>query len=92
MTHPDDLLTSAETAALIGIKVGTLELWRQRGKGPKFAKLGSASQAPIRYRRSDVVVFIEKSLFDSTSHYTVALDTLRAATPKLTAPIRVPAS
>ena len=92
MTHPDDLLTSAETAALIGIKVGTLEIWRMKGKGPKFAKLGSAGQAPIRYRRSDVVAFIEQRLFESTSHYTAALATLKAAPPKPTAPIRVPAS
>ncbi len=55
MTHQDDLLTSTETAALLGIKRGTLELWRQKGQGPKFAKLGTASQAHIRYRRSDVI-------------------------------------
>lgn len=77
MAHPDDLLTSAETAALLGIKRGTLELWRQKGQGPKFAKLGTASQAHIRYRRSDVAAFIEQRLYASTSHYTAALATLR---------------
>jgi predicted DNA-binding transcriptional regulator AlpA len=77
MTHPDDLLTSAETAALLGIKRGTLEFWRMRGEGPKFAKLGTAPQAPIRYRRADVAAFIEQRLYASTSHYTASLATLR---------------
>ncbi|NTT85738.1 helix-turn-helix domain-containing protein [Tabrizicola sp. SY72] len=77
MTHPNDLLTSADTAALLGIKRGTLELWRQKGQGPKFVKLGTASQAHIRYRRSDVAAFIEQRLYASTSHYTAALATLR---------------
>lgn len=82
MTNPHDLLTSAETAKLLGIQRGTLELWRQKGQGPKFAKLGAAPQAPIRYRRADVAAFIEQCLYASTSHYTAALATLRSASSK----------
>lgn len=77
MTHPDDLLTSAETAALLGIKLNTLEIWRGQGKGPKFAKLGEGSRAPVRYRRSDVAAWIEQRVYASTSHYTAALSTLK---------------
>ena len=74
---PDELLTSPVTAALIGIKNNTLEIWRGQGKGPPFIKLGTAPQSPVRYRRGDVIAFIEKRLYASTSHYTAALSTLR---------------
>ena len=74
---PDELLTSPVTAALIGIKNNTLEIWRGAGKGPPFVKLGDAPQAPVRYRRGDVIAFIEQRLYASTSHYTAALSVLR---------------
>lgn len=74
---PDELLTSHVTAALIGIKNNTLEIWRCAGKGPPFIKLGDAPQAPVRYRRGDVIAFIEQRLYASTSHYTAALSVLR---------------
>lgn len=77
MSDPDELLTSAETAALIGIKLNTLEIWRGQGKGPKFIKLGTAPQSPVRYRQADVAAWIEQRLYASTSHYTAALSTLR---------------
>lgn len=65
-----DLLTNEEAAALIGIKPNTLEIWRVRGKGPKFIKLGESKQAPIRYRRSDVLAWLEAQTCRSTSQYT----------------------
>lgn len=40
MSQHDDLLTSAETAALLSIKTNTLEIWRNKGKGPAFIKMG----------------------------------------------------
>lgn len=77
MTDPDELMTSPETAALIGIKNNTLETWRGKGKGPAFVKMGSDPRAPIRYRRGDVAAWLEKRLYASTSHYTAALSALR---------------
>lgn len=46
-----DLLTNEEAAALLGIKPNTLEIWRTKGKGPEFVKLGRTKSAPIRYWR-----------------------------------------
>lgn len=77
MTLTNELLTSAETAVLLGIKRNTLEIWRGQGKGPAFAKLGNAPQSAVRYRRADVAAWIEKRLYASTSHYTAALSTFR---------------
>ena len=67
MTHQDDLLTSVETAALLGIKNNTLEIWRGRGHGPAFIKLGTSPQAAVRYRRAEVLRWIEQRIYASTS-------------------------
>lgn len=74
----DDLLTSAETAALLGIKPNTLEIWRTKGHGPAFLKLGTAPQAPVRYRRSEVMEWLEQRLYASTSAYTAALARIKS--------------
>jgi hypothetical protein len=79
---PNELLTSKVTAALIGIKLNTLEIWRGQAKGPPFIKLSNSPQAGVRYRRADVVAWIEQRLYASTSHYTAALATLRPASSK----------
>jgi hypothetical protein len=72
MSHHDDLLTSAETAALLSIKPNTLEVWRNKGKGPAFVKMGDTRQAPIRYHRSVVAQWIAERSFASTSAYGAA--------------------
>lgn len=72
MSHEDDLLTSAETAALLSIKPNTLEIWRHKGRGPAFVKMGDAPQAPVRYLQSVVTDWLAQRSFASTSAYTVA--------------------
>ena len=73
MSEQDDLMTSAAVSALLGIKPNTLEIWRTKGHGPAFLKLGTAPQAPVRYLRSKVVAWLEQRLYVSTSAYTAAL-------------------
>jgi predicted DNA-binding transcriptional regulator AlpA len=70
---PDDLLTTAEMAAILGIRINTAEIWRVYGKGPIFLKLGDGLRAPVRYRRSDVVAWLEQRLRASTSAHTAAI-------------------
>lgn len=72
MSQHDDLLTSAETAALLSIKTNTLEIWRNKGKGPSFIKMGETPQAPVRYVRSVVLDWLAKRSFGSTSAYSPA--------------------
>ncbi|WP_262476792.1 helix-turn-helix transcriptional regulator [Acinetobacter ursingii] len=40
-----DLLTTKEAASLLGFKKNTLEIWRTKGKGPQFIKVGSDTQS-----------------------------------------------
>lgn len=68
----DDLLSNEQTALLLGLKPNTLEVWRCKGKGPAFIKLGEHPSSPIRYQRSRVMAWINAHLHASTSSYTVA--------------------
>jgi len=69
MSSSDELLDNEQTAALLGIKPNTLEIWRCKGKGPEFVKMGDTPQAPVRYQRSEVSRWLREKSFASTSAY-----------------------
>lgn len=71
-THPMRLLNSVQTAALLGISPNTLKLWRHKGRGPRFCKLGDAPQSGVAYDEADVRAFIDSRKFGSTSAYSPA--------------------
>ncbi len=77
--RPTELLTSEEAAILLGIKPNTLEIWRTKGKGPEFIKLGHAKQAPVRYIKSALVDWITAQSFPSTSAYSTLRETGHAS-------------
>jgi hypothetical protein len=52
----DALLTTAETAARLGIQPRTLAVWRQRGIGPGYVRYRRA----IRYLESQVKAYVAK--------------------------------
>jgi hypothetical protein len=54
---PDAVLRSEEAAAALGKSVACLELWRSRGVGPEYIKLGPL----IGYRVSAIKAYIAKS-------------------------------
>ena len=58
-----NFMTTKEAAALMGLKVNTLEIWRLRGSGPRFVKFGRA----VRYRLDDLEKYIEAQTRQSTS-------------------------
>ena len=60
-------LSNAETALLLGIKPETLEIWRIRARGPRYRKLGTSKQSPVRYAEADVIAWIDANAFQSTS-------------------------
>lgn len=69
MTTARKLLTSAETAELLGILPNTLEIWRSKGKGPRFLKMGPRKQDAVRYAEADVLAWIEERTCSNTSQY-----------------------
>lgn len=72
MVELEDLLSNAQVAAILGIKPNTLEIWRCKGKGPEFCKLGTHPSSPIRYQRSRVAAWLAGNTHTSTSSVSVA--------------------
>lgn len=70
--HIDEALSSAQAAAMLGIKATTLEVWRCKGKGPRFTKLSPSKQAGVVYRRSEIERWLNERTYTSTSAYSVA--------------------
>ena len=61
-------LTTKQAAARLTLSPNTLEVWRVRGKGPRYVKLGRA----VRYRESDLDEFVEKGTRGNTSDVVAA--------------------
>lgn len=56
ISDPDPLISEAETAALLDVKPGTLQVWRCTKRYPlPYVKVGRL----VRYRRSAVIAFLE---------------------------------
>ncbi|MGW3927859.1 helix-turn-helix transcriptional regulator [Streptomyces microflavus] len=56
----DDWLNPQETAALAKVAVQTLANWRARKSGPRYTKLSSGRTGRVRYRRSDVLTWLDE--------------------------------
>ncbi|WP_433725747.1 helix-turn-helix transcriptional regulator [Actinoplanes sp. CA-051413] len=52
----DQLLTTAQAAALLNTPPGTLRWWRHQGTGPKAFRLGARK---VMYRRSDLDAWLD---------------------------------
>ena len=67
--HMDRLIDEKEAASFLGYTVRALQNWRIRGGGPKFVKVSARS---IRYRRRDLINWIEAHTVSHTSEYSAA--------------------
>ncbi len=70
MKHNEDyfneLLKEEDAADFLGVSVRTLQGWRFKGGGPKFIKI---SHRAIRYRRKDLIEWIDGKVRISTSDF-----------------------
>jgi hypothetical protein len=62
----EPLYSTAELAEALKVSVEFLESGRHRGYGPRYLKL---SPHRIRYRRSDVIAWLEERSHQSTAEY-----------------------
>jgi len=60
---PEPLFDESTIATKLCCKVKTLQVWRCRGGGPPFYKIGRL----VRYRLSEVEAFIDSRRVHSTS-------------------------
>src|SRR5699024_5753256 len=52
--EPLRLLTTVEAAEALALSPRTLEMYRLRGTGPRFVRIGSSPRGAVRYRESDL--------------------------------------
>jgi predicted DNA-binding transcriptional regulator AlpA len=64
--HPDDMLSTQQVAAWLGVSYQWLEAGRTKGYGPKFVR---HSYRHVRYRRADVLAYIAANTFSTTAEY-----------------------
>lgn len=57
------LLTNEQTAEFLGVKPNTLEIWRVKGQGPAYRKIGRS----VRYAEADLLAYLEAGTRQSTS-------------------------
>jgi predicted DNA-binding transcriptional regulator AlpA len=60
---PDALLNEHQVAEFCGLSVRTLQSWRLKGEGIRWVRCGRA----VRYRRRDIIDWMEKNTVSSTS-------------------------
>lgn len=49
-----NILNTSQAAEYLGLKKGTLEVWRCHGRGPRYSKLGSR----VVYSKEDLDLFV----------------------------------
>jgi predicted DNA-binding transcriptional regulator AlpA len=63
---PDDLISTKELATWLGLSEQWVEIGRHRGYGPPFLRL---TPRRVRYRRCDVLAWLEQRRHQSTAEY-----------------------
>jgi predicted DNA-binding transcriptional regulator AlpA len=63
-SDPNTLVDEREAASILCYSVRALQNWRHRGGGPKFVRVSSRS---IRYRRRDLMDWIDSRVVSNTS-------------------------
>ena len=65
LRNKETLMDTRQAAEVLKISPKTLERMRVEGRGPAFVKVGRC----VRYRESDILVFVERNIFESTSEF-----------------------
>jgi predicted DNA-binding transcriptional regulator AlpA len=60
----ESLLNEKQVSDNLKLSVRTLQAWRMSGKGPRFVRVSGRS---IRYRKQDILDWVESRLVSSTS-------------------------
>ncbi|WP_425410756.1 helix-turn-helix transcriptional regulator [Hyphococcus sp.] len=60
----NQLLCEKDAASFLGYTIRALQNWRLRGGGPQYVKISARS---IRYRRRDLLAWVESKLQNNTS-------------------------
>ncbi len=61
--NSSEMVNTGQAATMLGLKKNTLDIWRLRGVGPKFVKMGRT----VRYRLADIEDFIQSHTIQKTN-------------------------
>lgn len=64
------LLDTPATAEFVGMRPNTLEIWRTKGEGPPYRKVGRA----VRYVEAEVIAWLDAQTHTNTSQYPTHLN------------------
>ena len=67
------LLSTAEAAAMLGVKPQTLRKWRWAGGGPAYVRQGVGLRARAAYFLADLEAWAKARRFENTTCETAAL-------------------
>lgn len=59
MQSQEKLITYKEVSDLLGISRSTIYEWTREGKLPRPVKLGAGPKAPVKFKLSEVMAYIE---------------------------------
>ncbi len=65
----NQLMTTAEAAALLRLSPRTLERFRVEGTGPRFIKAGAGKRARVLYDPAELKAWLDSYRYGSTSEY-----------------------
>lgn len=65
-TDPDAYLTTRQAATLLGMAVAYLHNMRSQGRGPAYKRV---SGRMVRYRRRDLIAWMEAHTYHCTAEY-----------------------
>lgn len=59
----DRLVDEHEAASVLGLKRQTMAVWRSRGRGPMFVRIGRL----VKYRMSELSRYVDSNTFANTA-------------------------
>ncbi len=62
----DPLLHERDAAAILNLSVAWCQKARYLGNGPRFVKISGKANGAVRYRRSDLMAYIEENLIETS--------------------------
>lgn len=58
---------TAQAAEILGLKSGTLEVWRSKGRGPRFRKIGRK----VFYNTNDLEEFANMNIVETVDSFSM---------------------
>ena len=62
----EDLMNTEDAATYLSLGKSTLDIWRGKGTGPRYVRLGDTEHSKVAYRREDLDRWLAEHVEDPT--------------------------